>query len=112
MPGPKRQCPVLGCGKWSNRWKGAAHRHPDRSVFTLMLDRQLALPSNTHICHECYRRHHDHDVSLDGRTREAPFQSSYPPDVLLPAIELSSSSFSSSSSSSSSSFPSSSSSSS
>src|SRR5271167_508186 len=105
---PNYQCPVRGCGKWSKQWKGKAYSLPPADVFTLMLDEQLTLPSNTHICHECYRRHHDHDVSLDGRTQVAPLQSSYPLDVLLSAIEPSSSSFSSLSSSSSSSFPSSS----
>src|ERR1700759_3419333 len=100
MPTPvKQQCPVRGCGRRRDTWKGKAYSLPPADVFTIMLDEQLTLPSNTHICHECYRRHHDHGVSLDGRTRVAPLQSSYPLDVLLSAIEPSSS-FSSSSSSS------------
>jgi len=76
MPPHNTQCPVLGCGKWSHRWKHSGHIIPAADVFTLQLDPQLATPSNIMICHACWKRHTDPSMSLDGRTRVVPSLSS------------------------------------
>jgi hypothetical protein len=41
-------------------------------VFTLHVDPQLATSSNSMICHACWKRHVDHSMGLQGRTRVVP----------------------------------------
>jgi hypothetical protein len=69
MSSKARQCPVLGCGKWSNRWKHRGYPLLNDGSFTLFLDQRLSVPSNTHVCKACWDRHVDHSVPLAGRTR-------------------------------------------
>jgi hypothetical protein len=63
---------VLGCGKWSNRWKHHGYPLPDVSVFTLQLDQRWAVPVNSMICYDCWVRHKDHTVDPGDRTRVMP----------------------------------------
>ena len=102
-----KQCPVQGCGKWSNRWKHRGYPLPNDGSFTLLLDQRLSAPTNSHICKACWDRHVDHSVPLAGRTR-APAaaadgllalldaadqsQSEPPPPVSLPPPPLTTSS--------------------
>jgi hypothetical protein len=76
MPPTEARCPVQGCGRWSHRWKHHGYSLPATSVFTLQLDASIDTRRNNRICGECYKRHFDHTVSLDGRTRVVPSQPS------------------------------------
>jgi hypothetical protein len=85
MRTPNKQCPVHGCGVWSNRWGGKTYPLPSPDVFTLQLDAQVDVSVNNRICQPCWKRHRDHTMGLDGRTR-VPVTSSSPLDALLSAI--------------------------
>jgi hypothetical protein len=62
-----KQCPVLRCGRWSNRWKHrSGHWLPPKSVFTLMLHPDIDT------CWKCDR---DHKLPLGKRRRIIPGQS-------------------------------------
>jgi hypothetical protein len=95
MSSKARQCPVLGCGKRSSRWKHRGCPLPCDGSFTLLLDQRLSVPTNTHVCKACWDRHVDHCVPLAGRTRapaadgllallDAVDQQSEPPPASLP----------------------------
>ena len=83
---PVTQCPVHGCGAWSNRWGTKSHPLPSPDSFTLQLDGQAATTVNNRICQRCWERHTDHTMGLAGRTRVTPTVSSSPLDALLSAI--------------------------
>ena len=83
---PVTQCPVHGCGAWSNRWGTKSHPLPSPDSFTLQLDGQVATTVNNRICQRCWERHTDHTMGLAGRTRVTPTVSSSPLDALLSAI--------------------------
>jgi hypothetical protein len=72
MSAKARQCPVLGCCTYSNRWKHKAYRLRDVAVFTLQLDSSIDTLRSNKICNACYNRHRDHRMPLDGRTRVVP----------------------------------------
>ena len=82
---PVTQCPVHGCGAWSNRWGTKSHPLPSPDSFTLQLDGQVATTVNNRICQRCWERHTDHTMGLAGRTRVTPTVSSSPLDALLSA---------------------------
>ena len=82
---PVTQCPVHGCGAWSNRWGTKSHPLPSPDSFTLQLDGQVATTDNNRICQRCWERHTDHTMGLAGRTRVTPTVSSSPLDALLSA---------------------------
>ena len=86
MPTPNKQCPVDGCGVWSSRWGKRSHPLPSAGRFTLLLNAQVHVSINNRICQPCWKRHSDHTISLDGRTRVLPPTSSSPLDALLSAI--------------------------
>jgi hypothetical protein len=50
-----QRCPVLECGKWSNRWHHDGHRIP--ASFALPLNPEWATSANDKICHRCWKRH-------------------------------------------------------
>jgi hypothetical protein len=86
MPTPNKQCPVDGCGVWSSRWGKRSHPLPSAGSFTLLLNAQVNVSINNRICQPCWKRHSDHTISLDGRTRVLPPTSSSSLDALLSAI--------------------------
>ena len=86
MTAHNKQCPVDGCGVWSSRWGKRSHPLPPAGSFTLLLSAQVHVSINNRICQPCWKRHSDHTISLDGRTRVVPPTSSSPLDALLSAI--------------------------
>lgn len=80
------QCPVLGCGRLSHRWGKRSHPLPSADTFTLQFNTQVDVSIHNRICQRCWKRHTDHTISLDGRTRVVPPTSSSTLDVLLSAI--------------------------
>ena len=64
---PLKRCPVLECGRWSNRWGKKSFPLPSADLFNLQLDPDLAIPSNDRVCRACWDRHTGHTKSLDGR---------------------------------------------
>ena len=86
MTAHNKQCPVDGCGVWSSRWGKRSHPLPPAGSFTLLLNAQVHVSINNRICQPCWKRHSDHTISLDGRTRVVPPTSSSPLDALLSAI--------------------------
>jgi hypothetical protein len=89
-----KQCPVAGCGKWSNRWAKSDRGHPLPPVgsFSLLLQTEWATSSNNLVCIGCWERHTGRIKSLDGRTR---IVHSSPLDVLMDAAAADSTSSSS-----------------
>ena len=83
MPTPNTQCPVHGCGVWSNRWGEKSYPLPSADILTLQLDTAISPYVNNRICQPCWKRHRDHTMGLDGRTRVVPTVSSSPLDALL-----------------------------
>ena len=49
------RCPVLGCGRWSNRCRGRPRPLPPD--FSLQLDSSIDAVVNSHVCAACYVRH-------------------------------------------------------
>ena len=49
------RCPVLGCGRWSNRCGGRPRSLPPD--FSLQLDSSIDAVVNSHVCAACYARH-------------------------------------------------------
>ena len=49
------RCPVLGCGRWSNRCSGRPRPLPPD--FSLQLDSSIDAVVNSHVCAACYVRH-------------------------------------------------------
>ena len=86
MPGAKLHCPVDGCAERSDRWGKRSHPLPTADSFTLQLNAQFDVSSNNRICQPCWKRHSDHTISLDGRTRVVPPTSSSALDTLLSAV--------------------------
>ena len=82
---PLTQCPVQDCGRWSSSWGKRSHPLPSADTFTLQLNTHVDVSINSRICQPCWKRHTDHAVSLDGRTRVVPPPSSSPLDALLSA---------------------------
>ena len=85
MPTPNTQCPVHGCGVWSNRWGNKSYPLPSTHSFTLQLASTVDVSINNRICQPCWKRHHDHNMPLDSRTRVQPIASPSPLDALLSA---------------------------
>ena len=85
MPTPNTQCPVHGCGVWSNRWGNKSYPLPSTHSFTLLLASTVDVSINNRICQPCWKRHHDHNMPLDSRTRVHPIASPSPLDALLSA---------------------------
>ena len=79
------QCPVAGCGVWSNRWGKKSYPLPSANIFTLQLDSTIDVSINNRICQPCWERHKDHRMPLDGRIRVHPVASPSPLDALLSA---------------------------
>ena len=88
MPTPNRQCPVDGCGAWSNRWGKRSYPLSSPNTFTLQLNAHVDVSVNNRICQRCWKRHTDHAVSLKGRTRVIPSPSASSLDALLSAAIL------------------------
>ena len=82
---PLVQCPVLGCGSWSSSWGEKSYPLPSADLFTLQLSSSIDLIVNNRICRPCWKRHRDHKMALDGRTRVYPIASPSPLDALLSA---------------------------
>ena len=95
------RCPVVGCGRWSNRWKGTPRLLPPS--FTLPLDPSINTDVNGRVCPACYVRHirlaHQATAtstasphcSLEELARVAVAESdSTPPSLLLPSTTSSS----------------------
>ena len=85
MPTPNLQCPVHGCGVWSNRWGKKSYPLPSADILTLQLDSTIDISINHRICQPCWERHKNHTMKLDGRTRVHPISSPSPVDALLSA---------------------------
>ena len=85
MPTPNLQCPVHGCGVWSNRWGKKSYPLPSADILTLQLDSTIDISINHRICQPCWERHKNHTMKLDGRTRVHPISSPSPLDALLSA---------------------------
>ena len=88
MPTPNSQCPVHGCGVWSNRWGKKSYPLPSADIFTLQLASTIDLSINNRICQPCWERHRHHTMKLDGRMRVVvlvPIASPSPLDALLSA---------------------------
>ena len=83
MPTPNTQCPVHGCGVWSNRWGNKSYPLPSPHTFTLQLASTIDVSINNRICQRCWERHRDHTMRLDGRIRVSPIASPSPLDALL-----------------------------
>ena len=83
------QCPVLGCGALSHRWGKKSYLLPSLDTFTLQLNALVDITINNYICKPCWKRHKDHNMGLDGRTRVVPPTPSLTPlDALLSAISF------------------------
>ena len=80
---PVTQCPVHGCCEWSNRWGKRSHPLPSADTFTLQLSTQVDLSIHSRICQQCWKRHADHTICLDGRIRVIPLTSPSALDALL-----------------------------
>ena len=85
MTARNTQCPVNGCGVWSSRWGAKSYPLPSSGSFTLQLSSLVDASINSRICQPCWKRHNDHAMGLDGRTRVVPTVSSSPLDALLSA---------------------------
>ena len=85
---PVTQCPVNGCGEWSNRWGEKSYPLPSANIFTLQLASTVDVSINNRICRPCWKRHRNHSMGLDGRTRVAPAVFSSPLDALLSAASI------------------------
>ena len=69
---PRLQCPVLGCSSWNNSWGKKSYPLPSADSFTLQLEARIDVSLNNRICAPCWKRHRDHTMGLDGRTRAVP----------------------------------------
>ena len=85
MPTPNSQCPVHGCGVWSNRWGEKSYPLPSVEIFTLQLASTVDTSINNRICQPCWKRHKDYTMKLDGRVRVHLVASPSPLDALLSA---------------------------
>jgi hypothetical protein len=85
MTARNTQCPVNGCSVWSSRWGAKSYPLPSAGSFTLQLNSLVDASINSRICQPCWKRHNDHAMGLDGRTRVVPTVSSSPLDALLSA---------------------------
>jgi hypothetical protein len=84
-----RQCPVDGCGVWSNRWGGrkTGYPLPPSDVFTLHLLPEVDTAIHNRICEACRKRHIDHSLPLHGRTRRVPPCPPALPDPFLALLD-------------------------
>ena len=82
---PRQQCPVLGCGSWRSSCGEKSYPLPSADIFTLQLASTVDTSINNRICQPCWKRHKDHRMPLDGRTRVHPIASPSPLDALLSA---------------------------
>jgi hypothetical protein len=83
---PQPRCPVLGCGKRKDDWGKKSYPLPSPDIFTLQLNAKIDVTVNNYICKPCWKRHKDHSMGLDGRTRVVPKPSASPLDVLVSAV--------------------------
>ena len=88
MPTPNSQCPVHGCGAWSNRWGEKSYPLPTANIFSLQLSSTVDIIINNRICRPCWKRHKDHKMAPDGRIRVHPIASPSPLDALLSAVSI------------------------
>ena len=71
---PQIRCPVLGCGKRKDEWRGrkAGYPPPSSNVFTLLLSTDVDVSLNNRICETCNKRHRLHSPGGDSLLDSLP----------------------------------------